>query len=182
MPDQTAVGTVPLTIQKFDKALHDHSAFSCGHDPIDNFLKKSLSDQVKNGMVTAYLATTDIDKAVLAFYTLSAMIVRADLGACKWKKARVPEVPVIYIRAVAIHKKHQGKGWGTALVINAIHKCIDISGKIGVAASVLDVLEGEHFKHRMAFYESLGFTSLNDPENKHRIFIPMADVRMTLGG
>ena len=57
MPTETTADTPALTIAKFDKALHDRSAFSCGFGPIDNFLKSSLSDQIKNGMVAAWIAT-----------------------------------------------------------------------------------------------------------------------------
>ena len=57
MPAETAADTLALTIAKFDKALHDRSAFSCGFSPIDSFLKSSLSDQIKAGMVAAWIAT-----------------------------------------------------------------------------------------------------------------------------
>ena len=80
MPAETGAKLPALTIAKFDKALHDRSAFSCGFAPIDNFLKSSLSDQVKDGMVTAWIATADGDSAVLGFYTLGAMAVRAEVG------------------------------------------------------------------------------------------------------
>jgi GNAT superfamily N-acetyltransferase len=181
MPDDTAAETAALDIQKFDKALHDRSAFSCGHGPIDNFLRSSLSEQIKAGMVTAYMATADGDTAVHGFYTLGAMAIRADLGPQKWVSAGVPEVPVIYIRAVAVREDCQGKGLGTALVIDALHRCIDITDKMGAAAVVLDVLHDKHFERRWAFYENLGFKALNDPNNPCRVFIPMADVRATLG-
>lgn len=76
MPTEEGADLPALTIAKFDKALHDRSAFSCGFAPIDNFLKSSLSDQVKDGMVTAWIATADGDSAVLGFYMLGAMAVR----------------------------------------------------------------------------------------------------------
>ena len=47
-------GNMPtLNIQKFNKALHDRSAFSCGTESIDNFLKYTLSGEIKSGMVVA---------------------------------------------------------------------------------------------------------------------------------
>ena len=180
MPDDSAAETAALDIRKFDKALHDRSAFSCGHGPIDNFLKSSLSGQIKTGFVAAYMATADGDNAVLGFYTLGAMAVRADLGPNEWTRAGVPEVPVIYIRAVAVREDCQGKGLGTALVIAALRQCIVITDKIGAAAVVLDVLNDKHFERRWAFYENLGFKPLSDPNNPYRVFIPMADVRATL--
>jgi len=180
MPAEAGAEASALTIAKFDKALHDRSAFSCGFAPIDNFLKASLSDQIKNGMVMAWIMTAEDDSAVLGFYTLGAMAVRADLGPKKWQRAGVPDIPVIYIRAVAMREDTQGKGLGTALVIDAMKRCIDISEQMGAAAIVLDVLQDHHFDRRWNFYTELGFKPLGDPVNPNRVFIPMSDVRSTL--
>jgi GNAT superfamily N-acetyltransferase len=180
MPAEAGTDLPALTIAKFDKALHDRSAFSCGFAPIDNFLKSSLSDQVKDGMVTAWIATAGGDSTVLGFYTLGAMAVRAEFGPKKWQRARVPDVPVIYIRAVAVREDMQGKRLGTALVIDAMTRCIGIADQMGAAAIVLDVLDGDHIDRRWKFYGDLGFLPLGDPENPRRVYIPMANVRATL--
>ena len=181
MPAETTADTPALTIAKFDKALHDRSAFSCGFAPIDNFLKSSLSGQIKAGMVTAWVATSGDDPAILGFYTLGAMAVRANRGPSKWQRAGVPDIPVIYIRAVAVHEDMQSKGLGTGLLVDAMKRCIEIADQMGAAAIVLDVLEDEHFDRRWRFYAELGFQPLGDPDNSHRVFIPMSDVRATLG-
>lgn len=181
MPDKRAADLPPFTIARFDKALHDRSAFSCGFAPIDNFLKSSMSDQVRDGMVAAWIATADGEKAVLGFYTLAAMAVRAEFGPKKWQRARIPDVPVIYIRAVAVREDMQGKCLGTALVVDALRRCLDIADQLGAAAVVLDVLDGDHFDRRWRFYADLGFLPLGDPENPRRVYISMADVRATLG-
>jgi GNAT superfamily N-acetyltransferase len=181
MPAETPADAPALTIATFDKALHDRSAFSCGFGPIDNFLKSSLSDQIKTGMVAAWIATAKGDPAVLGFYTLGAMAVRADLGPGKWQRAGVPDIHVIYIRAVAVRVDMQGKGLGTALVVDAMLRCLGIANQMGAAAIVLDVLKDDHFDRRFRFYRDLGFKPLKDPQNPTRVFIQMADVRATLG-
>ena len=107
MPSKIPADQPALVIAKFDKALHDRSAFSCCFGPIDNFLKSSLSDQIKSGMVAAWIATAKDDPAVLGFYTLGALAVRANLGSGKWQRAGVPDIPVIYIRAVALRNDMQ---------------------------------------------------------------------------
>ncbi len=170
----------PLTIRSFDKALHDRSAFSCGFAPIGNFLKSSLSDQIKSGMVAAYMATEGDDPAVIGFYTLGALAVRADLGPKAWSRARVPDVTVICIRAVAVREDRQGDGLGTALLIDAMSRCAGIADRMGAAAIVLDVLKDKNFDRRWRFYEMLGFRPLGDPDNPQRMFISMADVRASL--
>jgi len=175
-----ADASAPLVISKFDKNLHDRSKFSCGFKPIDNFLKKSLSEHVKSGMVTAYLATEQGAKDVVAFYTLSALSVRADPGPKAWSRARVPDVPAIYMRAVAVDEKWQGRGLGTALVVDALRRCAVIAEQMGAAAVVLDVLRDANFERRWSFYESLGFRALGDPDNETRMFISLLDVRASL--
>ena len=181
MPAESAADAPVLTIAKFDKALHDRSAFCCGFGPIDSFLKSSLSDQIKTGIVAAWAVTADDDPAVLGFYTLGAMAVRSVLGPKTWQRAGVPDIPVIYIRAVAVRKDMHGKGLGTALVVDAMRRCLGIADQMGAAAIVLDVLKDDHFDLRFRFYENLGFKPLEDPQNLSRVFIPMADVRATLG-
>ncbi|NKB53668.1 MAG: GNAT family N-acetyltransferase [Rhizobiaceae bacterium] len=182
MPADATAPAANLTLKPFDKSAHDRSKFNCGFEPIDNFLKSSLTDQIKTGMVTAWIATAGDDPAVLGFYTLGAMAVRSEFGLAKWQRARVPDVPVIYIRAVAVRKYMQGKGLGNALVIDAMRRCVSISEQMGAAAIVLDVLEDDAFDKRWAFYADFGFEPPGDPDNKHRGFISMADARFTLEG
>ena len=169
-----------LIIARFDKALHDRSAFTCGHGPIDNFLKRSLSDQVRAGAVVAYMATEAGDPAVRGFYTLGAMAVRRGLGPVKWTRLGTPELPVIYLRAVAVRSDCQGQGLGTALVVDALRKCLEITERIGAVAVVLDVLKDERFETRRTFYARLGFRPLDDPDNPTRMFLPVPDLRATL--
>ena len=109
------------------------------------------------------------------------MAVRAIDGPTKWQRSGVPDIPVIYIRAVAVRKDIQGKGLGTALLLDAMKRSLVITEQLGAAAITLDVLEDQHFEQRWKFYIDLGFRPLGDPDNPRRFFIPMADVRATLG-
>lgn len=181
MPSDSPVGLAALSIARFDKALHDRSAFSCGFIPIDNFLKSSLSDQIKGGLVTAWIATSADDPAVLDFYTLSAMAVRASDGPTKWRRSGVPDIPVIYIRAFAVRRDMQGRGLGTALLLDAMKRSLVITEQLGATAIALDVLEDQHFEQSWKFFIDLSFRPLGDPNNPRRVFIPMANVRATLG-
>lgn len=181
MPVDTSADQPALTIATFDKALHDRSTLPCGFAPIEHFLKSSLSDQIKAGMVAAWIATAEDDPVVFGVYTLGALAARSEFGPKAWQRPRGPDVPVIYIRAVAVGQNKQGKGLGTALVVDAMKRCICIADQMGAAAIVLDVLEDEHFDRRWCFYEELGFRPLGDLENPKRVYVPMADVRTTLG-
>ena len=177
MQAESAAEVPALTIARLDKTKHDRSEFSCGFAPIDNFLKLSLSEHVKPGLVTAWVATEGDDPSVLDFYPLEAM---ADLSPNAWKRSGVPDIPVVYIRAVTVHEARQGAKLWQALLIDAMRRCVRISEEMGAAAITFDVLEDENFERRWAFYECLGFVSLGDPENPKRVYITMADVRKSL--
>jgi hypothetical protein len=75
----------------------------------------------------------------------------------------------------------QGKHLGTALIIDAMKRCLGIADQMGAAAIVLDVLDGSDFDRRWTFYADLGFAPLGGPDNPRRVFMPMATVRATLG-
>lgn len=181
MPADTPAASPALTIRLFDRALHDRGAFSCAYRPVDKFLRSSLSDNVRDGLVAAYMATAGSGTAVLGFYTLGAMAVRADMGPAKWQAARTTDIPAIYIKAVAVRKDQQGKGLGTALLIDAMRRCVDISRRMGAAAIVLDVMRDDNFDRRFRFYGKLGFRPLGDPDNPDRVYISIKDVAVSLG-
>lgn len=132
-------------------------------------------------MVVAWIAPADGDPAPLGFYLLGAMAVRADLGPRKWQRAGVPDIPVIYIPAVAVRDDIQGKELGTARVVDAMRRCLGIADQIGAAAIVLDVLKDDHFDRRRSFCEELGVRPPGNPENPGRVFIPRANLLARLG-
>ena len=173
MSKENAGSAPALSIQKFNKALHDRSAFSCGTESIDNFLKYTLSGEVKSGMVVAWVATKGDESAVLGFYTLGAMSISAEIGLKDWRRTSVPEIPVIFIRALGVHEDVQGMGYGKALVSDAIKRCINLSEQMGAFAIVLDVIEDDQFERRWKFYSDIGFQPLNDPNNKNRVYISL---------
>ncbi|TVQ37836.1 MAG: GNAT family N-acetyltransferase, partial [Geminicoccaceae bacterium] len=70
---------------------------------------------------------------------------------------------------------------GTALMIDALRRCLAIADQMGAAAIVLDVLPDAQIERRWRFYKDLGFRPLGDQNNPNRAYIPLPDVRTTLG-
>jgi len=176
MATESASEKFNFTIQKFNKRIHDRGDFSCGSAPLDNLLKNSLSREIKGGMFTAWILTEESKNTVLGYYTLGAMVVERELGLKQWENAAVPYIPVIFIRAFAIHRDLQGRGLGNFLLTDALKRCLQISSEVGAAAIVLDVLNDKNFDRRWKFYANLGFRALNAPNLPERVFIPMSDV------
>ena len=169
-----------LAIEKFNKKQHIRKEFFCGDSQLDNLLLISASNLIKHGVVATYVAVEENNPAVLGYYMLTASTVSTDLITKAVSNSVVSSVPVIYVRAVAVHSNRQNDGIGTRLMTHAMQQCLEVSERIGITAIVLDVGEEEGYERRLKFYQNLGFTSLNDQKNPHRFFVSMARVRKTL--
>jgi len=174
-----------LFIAKFDKALHDRSAFSCGFAPIDGFFKSSISKQIRDNLVTVWVCSegTARKSPAKGFYALNVHSVAATEAPELAGRSNRPTVPAVYLNAVAVDQSCQGHGVGTALMIHAIQNAIDISELAGCAAIILDVLnDGDKsaLSRRVAFYKNLGFDFIGSTENEHRMFLSIKDAKASL--
>ena len=182
---QKEVKPPPLFIMKFNKALHVRSAFSCGFKPIDNFLKSSISDQIKNNLVTAWVAVEDSSSKspVKGFYALNAHSISQTELPDLAGKSRKENIPAIYLNAVAVDQSCQGRGIGTALMVHAIRKSVEFSEQIGCAVIILDVLiDGDDvaFIKHVDFYQTLGFKNIEGIDYPHRMYLSIADAKLSI--
>ncbi|MBT2132310.1 GNAT family N-acetyltransferase [Aliiroseovarius lamellibrachiae] len=161
-------------VQKFEKALHDRGAFSCGIPEMDKWFKTSISQQIKDYRVRVWCAV-DTEKKVVGFYALNAHAIEPSEATALAKKSDRNPIPVIYLVAIATDVTARGANLGSALMGHALEKALSISKELGTAAVVLDVLEDENFQRRKDFYERLGFAKI-DPENEKRFFLSMKDI------
>lgn len=165
-------------IRLFDKALHDHRAFSCGVEAIDRWIRYSVSDQVKSDRLRLWCAT-DLDDKFVGFYDLTAHSVNPDDAPSLAKPKERRPVPAIYLPARAVDKTCQGQGVGGVLLADAIVRSLEISESIGAAALILDVLDDGDFDKRKAFYLRLGFAEIGNGDPR-RLFLSIKDARAEL--
>ena len=165
-------------VTQFEKALHDRSAFSCGIEPIDNWIKTSISEETKHDRVRLWCGT-DPDGTLFGAYALNPhSIALKEAGPLARKKDRKP-IPVLYLTCLAIDVRYQKMGLGEALMGHAIEKAVQLSEDIPISAIVLDVFKDANFDRRFAFYVRLGFSPF-DPENPARMYLSMADARVAI--
>ncbi len=166
------------TVRLFDKALHDRSAFSCGVTPIDNWIKTSISEEIRTDRLRLWCGT-DPEGVLFGVYALAPhSVAPQDAGALARKKERKP-IPVLYLTCLAVDLRFQHRGLGEALMGHAIEKAVQLSGEIPVSAIVLDVFADRNFDRRLAFYTRLGFVSF-DPDALARMYLPIADARAAI--
>lgn len=150
----------------------DRDGFSCGIDPLDRYLKRVLSQDIKRNAASGFVLHEKGSTSLLGYYTLSA----AGFDLCSlpedWKKRfpRYPQVPATLLGRLAISKKAQGKGLGELLLMDALNRAWRNRDVIASSAVIVDAINDDAKR----FYEHFTFEPLENSEN--RLFLPMKKV------
>jgi predicted GNAT family N-acyltransferase len=150
---------------------HDRAGFSCGVEPLDNYLKKQAGQDVKKRVAAVFVLTAD-DSTIGGYYTLSQFSV--DLGVLPQgtarKLPRYPSVPATLIGRLAVSTAFHGQGLGELLLMDALRRSLTLSRQIASAAVIVDAKDDR----ALSFYRKYGFLEL--PDIPGRLFLPMATV------
>lgn len=154
---------------------HETEYFDCGDESINLFLKKNALVNQKRGVSQIFCLSEDVvgsGKSVIGYYTLSASSIPAD-GVDQEKVKGIPRgyaAPVILLGRLGVDKRHQRKGIGERLLLDALERAMHIaSNDLGAVGVVLDALNAEV----ASWYADYGFIVLE--ENK--LFIPMKAIK-----
>jgi GNAT superfamily N-acetyltransferase len=157
--------TPPFITEPLDRH-HDRDAFVCGSDALDRYLKERASQDVRRRVAGCFVAVDD-DRKIVGYYTLAATSVPVEAmpGELAKRLPRYSAVPAVLMGRLAIALSHQGKGLGSALIIDAVTR-VDRLG-VGAFALVVDAKD----EHAKVFYEGNGFVSL--PDEERRLCLPI---------
>lgn len=151
-------------------AKHDRSAFACGVDSLDRYLKRQAGQDAKRRIATVYVLVRVDEPAVVAgFYTLSATtVVLSDLppGVAK-RLPRYPLIPATLIGRLAVARGFQGQNLGEHLLMDALKRSFEASKRVASFAVVVHAVDHS----ARAFYQRYGFQSFE--ERVLYLFLPM---------
>lgn len=158
----------PFWLAPLDAA-HDRTTFSSGSEPLDWYLRKQVSQDIRRRVAACFVALTE-GQRIAGYYTLaSASILLADLPVSTGKKLpRYPTVPAVRMGRLAVDQAFKGQGLGGALLADALDRVA--RSEIAAYALMVDA------KDEMAavFYRHHGFIAL--PDSPLTLFLPLATV------
>jgi GNAT superfamily N-acetyltransferase len=156
-------------IRSLDSAL-DHAAFRCGQQPLDDYIRRYASQDVRRNVTRVFVATPDGTPRHLAgYYTLSAGSVGcSELPEAVARKLPRYPVPVALLGRLAVDSAFQGKGLGSILLADACQKVVQASAVLTVAGIVVDAKDAA----AEAFYRHFGFMPF--PGRPQRLLLPAA--------
>ena len=164
--------SAPRPIEKGDGV----AGFSCGKQPLDDFLKqRALKNEGRASRTYVVISQAGEDAGnVAAYYTLAAGGVNHE--ACPtWAKKNMPNpIPVIVLGRLAVSAAHQGHGIGKHLLREAMQRALESSRQIGARAIFVHAIDDE----AVSFYVPFGFRSF--PPASRTLFLPMETVAGSL--
>ncbi len=131
---------------------HQLADFDSGEPSLDDWLKRRATRNQASGSSRTYVVCEG--PRVVGYYCLAAGALGHAEAPSALKRNRPDPVPVLVLGRLALHKDHQQKGIGTALLNDAIRRAIQAADIAGVAALLVHAIS----EQARRFYLSRGFT------------------------
>jgi len=166
--------TPPLSAVELLTAAHKLEEFDCGtHVALNHWLKRFARMNQASGDTRTYVVHRDSN--VVGFYALAPGSVSRKQATARAAKASPEPVPVVLLARLAIDKKEQGKGLGSALLKDALQRAYAGAEIIGGRAILVHAIDDQ----AAAFYRRYGFESC--PGLEFHLMLLMKDLRSSLG-
>ncbi|MES2998218.1 MAG: GNAT family N-acetyltransferase [Pseudomonadota bacterium] len=139
--------SIPLPIS----ADHELVNFNCGEPSLDEWLKKrALKNQISGASRCFVLCN---DKKVIGYYSLSAGAISHALSPKTMRRNMPDPLPVLLLGRLAIDRNYHNKGFGSALLRDAMLRAVSIASDAGIFAILVHALS----EQAKRYYMSRGF-------------------------
>jgi GNAT superfamily N-acetyltransferase len=150
-------------------AVHDLSAFSCGSEVLDNWLRKrALANQTTGASRTYVVAESH---KVIGYYALASGGVSASEAPGSIRRNMPDPVPVMILARLAIDSHWQGKGVGGDLLRDAVLRTLQAAEIGGIRALLVHALD----ESAARFYGRFGFKP--SPIRPLTYFLPIPGIK-----
>lgn len=156
-------------------ARHDRTAFACGVEALDRYLKQQATQDARRNVASVFVAEEQATGAVLGFYSLSMAAVNLDRlpDDLARRMPRYPTVPAVRLGRLAVHVDARGQGLGAHLLMDAMAR--SLRSEIAWAAFLVDAKD----EAARAFYLRFGFASFAD--DRSHLYLTRAALKPLFG-
>ncbi|MBI5408240.1 MAG: GNAT family N-acetyltransferase [Nitrospirae bacterium] len=155
---------------------HDRAAFDCGVAELNAYLKATARQHGEKGLSRTFVLTeSEKPTVIFGFFTLALCEITAeDLPPSYAAMYPRHKLPAVRLARLAISLRHQGKGYGTVLVAEAVHRTVLIADQAGSIGLFVDAKNDR----ASDFYKHYGFVPL--PGQSKTLFLPLKTLRTAL--
>jgi GNAT superfamily N-acetyltransferase len=149
----------------------DKTDFDCGRQPLNDYLKKYASQNMRSGYSVTFVVTAQGSSQIAGYYCASATTIEfANLPKSLSKKLPKYPAPAMLIGQLAVDKSMQGQGLGQILLMHALSRAVRISSELGIYAVRVDALD----RQSKEFYLKYGFVPFKNAE--FFLLLPIATI------
>lgn len=149
---------------------HDRGSFDCGVPALNDFLRSTARQHQDKGVSRTFVLV-DPQSAeptrILGYFTLSACEGLTESLPPKLAKRLPRRIPGVLLGRLAMDQTLRSRGYGGALLVEAVRRVVATAEHIGIAGMFVDAKDD----HAVAFYRKFGFVPLSS--NSHRLFLPL---------
>src|SRR3990167_197413 len=151
---------------------HELLEFDSAEPSLDDWLKKRALKNQASGASRCFVLCED--KKVIGYYSLSAGAISHE-SAPKTMRRNMPDpLPVLLLGRLAIDRNYHNKGFGSALLRDAMIRAVSVAGDAGVFAILVHSLS----EQAKRFYMSRGF--VESPLQSMTLMMTLETVRLIL--
>lgn len=150
-------------------AHHDTTAFACGVDNLDHWLKHRALKNQATGASRCFVVCDD--NRVIAYYALASSAVAVGAATGRLRRNMPDPIPVVVLGRLAIDQSLHSTGLGRPLVRDACLRVMAAADAIGIRGMLVHALS----ESARAFYEHVGFEP--SPLDPMTLMATLADIR-----
>lgn len=151
---------------------HKLEDFDSGNAELDNWLKRRALKNEQGGASRTYVVC--IEQRVIAYYCLAAGAVANTEAPGRIRRNMPDPIPVTIVGRLAVDLSYQGKGFGRALVRDAVLRTLQAAEIVGIRAILVHALS----EQAKQFYEKCGFIA--SPIEPMTLMVTVADALSAL--
>jgi GNAT superfamily N-acetyltransferase len=158
--------------EPLDRKRHSAERFDCGRPALNRWLREYAGQGQRRDTSRTFVVAGD-HGAVLGYYTLVAGQVERDRVTAEVRagtSAHFP-IPICLIARLAVDGATQGKGFGAALLLDALERAVSAAELVGIRAVVVHALDAE----AASFYRHFSFAPIGS--EPRTLMVPLAAVR-----
>ncbi len=153
-------------------AEHDVSAFTCGHDGLDDWLRRRALKNQAAGASRTYVVSDG--KRVVGYYALVSGALAVSDATGKFRRNMPDPIPVAILARLAVDKSLHGQGLGTALFRDGAFRILSAAEAIGIRGMIVHAISDE----AAAFYTAIGLVP--SPSEPRTLMITLDELRLSL--
>lgn len=156
---------------------HDVSRFTNGvHPSLDQWLRERAQASEGLSARTYVVCPRDEPERVVGYFSIStALEQRRILPSAKLRSGSPEQVPLLLIGRLAVDAKWRGRGLGSALLADALRRCLAASEIAGVRGVIVHAINDDAAN----FYKGHGF--VRSPLGERVMLMPIETVRALVG-